>query len=77
MKLDWIEGHDVAEILALVVVVALQNARRIVDLPAIEADIFFSLSLSFVSKPYNLCKTPIADTVTDTELNFHSCFGLG
>lgn len=45
MKLDWIEGHGVAEILALLVVVALQNARRIVDLPAIEADIFFSLSL--------------------------------
>lgn len=41
MELEQIEGrHVVFEILGGVAVVALQKARRIVDLPAIEADIF-------------------------------------
>ncbi|KAM1803981.1 hypothetical protein ACFX12_029900 [Malus domestica] len=53
MKLDGIEGHGAAEILVLVVdVAAWQNVRRIVDLPAIEADIFvLCSSVCFVSKP--------------------------
>lgn len=44
IELERMEGrHVVLEILGGVVVAALQNARRIVALPATEADIFASL----------------------------------